>query len=178
MRGLFRDNWLINLLPGLGLVLGARLWYAFYEADQDDHDAFEIRVDNLVREIEDRGRLIQIEHNDTPTSATTPLDFGLSEPTSATPVGKERPQPTTQFSPDTNPIGSPQLSGMFYLQLERERADRMERAERAERAERVERAERERAMERERADRMERFTVLVVVGAVASVACALILKGR
>lgn len=160
------------LLPGLGLLMGARLWYAFYGADQDDHDAFESRVDNLVREIGDRGRLMQIEHNDTPTSATTPPDFWPSVPTNTTPVGKERPPPTTQFNADTSAIGSPQLSEMFYLQLERERADRMERAERAERA------ERERAMERERADRMERFTVLVVVGAVASVACVLILKGR
>ena len=35
----------------LGLILGTRMWYAFWEADQDDDAAFETRLDRVVREI-------------------------------------------------------------------------------------------------------------------------------
>jgi hypothetical protein len=35
----------------LGLILGTRMWYAFWEADQDDDAAFETRLDSVVREI-------------------------------------------------------------------------------------------------------------------------------
>ena len=41
----------------LGLILGTRLWYGFWDADQDDDAAFERRLDALVREIGDRGKL-------------------------------------------------------------------------------------------------------------------------
>ena len=39
----------------LGLLLGTRLYYSFYEAEGDDEPTFEKRVDALVREIGDRG---------------------------------------------------------------------------------------------------------------------------
>ena len=40
----------------LGLLLGARLWYPFWDADQDDDDAFEKRLDAVCKEIGDRGK--------------------------------------------------------------------------------------------------------------------------
>jgi hypothetical protein len=40
----------------LGLLLGARLWYAFWDADKDDDDSFENRVKPLVAEIGGRGK--------------------------------------------------------------------------------------------------------------------------
>ena len=40
----------------LGLILGTRMWYAFWDADQDEDAAFELRLDAVVREIGDRGK--------------------------------------------------------------------------------------------------------------------------
>ena len=40
----------------LGLILGTRLWYAFWDADGDDGAAFERRVDAVCREIGHRGK--------------------------------------------------------------------------------------------------------------------------
>jgi hypothetical protein len=40
----------------LGLILGTRLWYAFWDAEQDSDDAFERRLDPVVREIGERGQ--------------------------------------------------------------------------------------------------------------------------
>jgi hypothetical protein len=42
----------------LGLLLGTRIWYAFWGADQDDDAAFEHRLDSVVHEIGDRGKLM------------------------------------------------------------------------------------------------------------------------
>ena len=75
------------------------------------------------------------------------------------------------------PSASPHLSEAFYLQVERERADRLAAAERAERADRERAAERAAAAEREQA----RFALVLACGAfaaVASVACAAALRGR
>jgi hypothetical protein len=40
----------------LGLILGTRLWYPMWDAEKDDDAAFEKRLDNVVREIGDRGQ--------------------------------------------------------------------------------------------------------------------------
>eukprot|EP01052_Picozoa_sp_SAG31_P024091 SAG31_NODE_2026_length_6641_cov_3.312290_2_plen_236_part_00 len=40
----------------LGLILGTRLWYAFWDAEQDSDDAFERRLDPVVTEIGERGQ--------------------------------------------------------------------------------------------------------------------------
>jgi hypothetical protein len=42
----------------LGLILGTRMWYGFWDADQDDDAAFERRLDSVIREIGDRGKLV------------------------------------------------------------------------------------------------------------------------
>ena len=45
----------------LGLILGTRLWYAMWDADEDDDTAFERRLSSVVREIADRGKLMVAE---------------------------------------------------------------------------------------------------------------------
>ena len=42
----------------LGLILGTRLWYAFYGSEDEDEASFDRRVDAVVREIGDRGKLV------------------------------------------------------------------------------------------------------------------------
>ena len=39
----------------LGLIMGTRLYYAFFGKELEEESAFESRVDSLVREIGDRG---------------------------------------------------------------------------------------------------------------------------
>ena len=58
----------------LGLILGTRMWYAFWDAAQDEDGAFELRLDAVVREIGDRGKLMSTEavtrfHEPTPAPA-------------------------------------------------------------------------------------------------------------
>ena len=42
----------------LGLILGSRMWYAMWDAEKDDDAAFERRVDAVMREVGDRGKLV------------------------------------------------------------------------------------------------------------------------
>ena len=42
----------------LGLILGTRMWYAMWDAEKDDDASFERRLDSVVREIGDRGKLM------------------------------------------------------------------------------------------------------------------------
>eukprot|EP01043_Picozoa_sp_COSAG02_P000337 COSAG02_NODE_6_length_64796_cov_76.792865_20_plen_442_part_00 len=44
------------VLVQLGLLLGTRLWYAFWDADKDDDASFELRVDQVLREVAERGK--------------------------------------------------------------------------------------------------------------------------
>ena len=45
----------------VGLMLGTRLWYAMWDAENDDDDAFERRLDSVVREVGERGKLLVAE---------------------------------------------------------------------------------------------------------------------
>ena len=59
----------------LGLILGTRMWYPFWDADQDNDTAFERRLDAVVREIGDRGKLRMSEAvPPEPTPAPAPAD--------------------------------------------------------------------------------------------------------
>jgi hypothetical protein len=63
------------------------MWYAFWDADQDDDAAFEHRLDSVVREIGERGKLMLPEavppfHEPTPAPAPAPK----RAPTAATPA--------------------------------------------------------------------------------------------
>ena len=46
------------MLLVVGLIMGTRMWYAMWDAEKDDEAAFERRVDGVVREIGDRGKLL------------------------------------------------------------------------------------------------------------------------
>lgn len=46
------------MLPVVGLILGTRMWYAMWDAEKDDDAAFQRRLDSIVREIGDRGKLM------------------------------------------------------------------------------------------------------------------------
>jgi hypothetical protein len=62
----------------LGLILGTRMWYSMWDAEQDDDTAFERRLDSVVREIGDRGKLLTVSeavppfHEPTPAPAPAP----------------------------------------------------------------------------------------------------------
>ena len=42
----------------VGLVMGTRMWYSMRDAENDDGAAFERRVDGVVREIGERGKVL------------------------------------------------------------------------------------------------------------------------
>eukprot|EP01043_Picozoa_sp_COSAG02_P016366 COSAG02_NODE_717_length_18070_cov_20.762700_15_plen_309_part_00 len=44
-------------MAAVGLILGTRMWYAMWDAENDDDIAFERRVDSVTREIGERGKL-------------------------------------------------------------------------------------------------------------------------
>ena len=91
----------------LGLLLGTRMWYAFWDADQDDDAAFETRMDSVVREIGDRGKLMLPE-------AVPPSQPSLAPaPAPAPASAAETPQtsvlnftPSMQSSPAPRAVGS------------------------------------------------------------------------
>eukprot|EP01051_Picozoa_sp_SAG22_P033892 SAG22_NODE_15079_length_357_cov_1.217054_1_plen_41_part_10 len=39
------------MMIAVGLILGTRMWYAMWDAENDDEAAFERRVDSVTREI-------------------------------------------------------------------------------------------------------------------------------
>ena len=45
----------------LGLILGTRMWYGFWDADGDDDAAFEKRVNLVIREVGERGKPMLLE---------------------------------------------------------------------------------------------------------------------
>eukprot|EP01043_Picozoa_sp_COSAG02_P080370 COSAG02_NODE_19070_length_901_cov_17.715711_2_plen_174_part_01 len=45
------------MIIAVGLILGTRMWYAMWDAENDDDAAFERRVDSVTREIGERGKL-------------------------------------------------------------------------------------------------------------------------
>ena len=45
------------MMIAVGLILGTRMWYAMWDAENDDEAAFERRVDSVTREIGERGKL-------------------------------------------------------------------------------------------------------------------------
>eukprot|EP01043_Picozoa_sp_COSAG02_P062138 COSAG02_NODE_8500_length_2548_cov_3971.971825_2_plen_316_part_00 len=46
------------MMIAVGLILGTRMWYAMWDAENDDEAAFERRVDSVTREIGERGKLV------------------------------------------------------------------------------------------------------------------------
>lgn len=100
----------------VGLIMGTRMWYAFWDADQDDDAAFEHRLDSVVREIGDRGKLILPEavpplREPNPAPAPAPKRAPAAAPPAVTPAQPAPSKPplaavtTPQriFSPSTQP---------------------------------------------------------------------------
>jgi hypothetical protein len=67
----------------LGLILGTRLWYGFWDADQDDDATFERRIDSLVREIGDRGKLWMMSEAVPPEPTPEPAPAPIRAPAPA-----------------------------------------------------------------------------------------------
>lgn len=80
-------------LLSVGLIMGTRLWYAMWNADKDDEAAFELRLDSVVREIGERGKLVLPE-------AVTPLREPALAPA---PAAAAPPVPTPGPAPDLAP---------------------------------------------------------------------------
>jgi hypothetical protein len=68
----------------LGLILGTRLWYAMWDADQDDDAAFERRLGSVLREMADRGKLMVAEA--VPPERIAPAPAPAPAPAAAAPV--------------------------------------------------------------------------------------------
>ena len=107
----------------LGLILGTRMRFAFWDADQVEDAAFEHRLDAVVREIGDRGKLMSPEaatpfHEPTPAPAPAPKRAPapapapapaaaaapaaapvMKRPAKATPRPHHRTPPTRSFDP-------------------------------------------------------------------------------
>jgi hypothetical protein len=79
----------------VGLIMGTRMWYAMWDAEKDDEATFERRVDGVVREIGERGKVVVPE-------AVPPL----SKSASARPT----PAPTPALAPAPAPAPAPTLA--------------------------------------------------------------------
>ena len=109
----------INVFRGwLGLILGTRMWYPMWgDADQDDEAAFERRIDGVVREIGDRGKLRvadAVSLEPTPTPAPAPA------PAATTPTAAPAPTPTAAPAPAPAPPTSVSTLDASRLALERD----------------------------------------------------------
>ena len=77
----------------LGLILGTRVWYAMWEAEKDDDAGFERRLESVVREIGDRGK-VMIPEAVTPFREPTPAPAPAPTP-SPVPAPALAPAPAT-----------------------------------------------------------------------------------
>ncbi len=94
-------------LVAVGLLLGTRMWYAMWGAEEDDDASFERRVDNLVREIGERGKLMVAEsvpplREPTPAPAPAPSPPS-SEPASTRAPAARAPAATTALFASASP---------------------------------------------------------------------------
>eukprot|EP01043_Picozoa_sp_COSAG02_P046879 COSAG02_NODE_4431_length_5366_cov_9.496298_4_plen_296_part_00 len=91
-------------IPVVGLIMGTKMWYAMWDAMEDDDVAFEHRLDPLVREIGERGKQIISE-------AVPPFCEPLApEPAVAPPAVARAPAPTaptTDSTPTPAPTAAP-----------------------------------------------------------------------
>ena len=97
----------------LGLILGTRMWYGFWDADEDDDAAFERRIDVVIREVGDRGKLrIPEATPPEPTPAPAPASSRGPAPAPApasAPV-PQTPQPSAlHFTPSVQPSPAPMV---------------------------------------------------------------------
>jgi hypothetical protein len=95
----------------LGLILGTRMWYAMWDAENDDDATFERRLDSIVREIGDRGKVQVAEavppfREPTPAPAPAPTAAPAPAPAPAqVQVRASVPAPTR--APEPAPVPAP-----------------------------------------------------------------------
>eukprot|EP01052_Picozoa_sp_SAG31_P032143 SAG31_NODE_3491_length_4203_cov_2.510478_5_plen_186_part_00 len=93
----------------LGLLMGTRMWYSFWEAEKDDDDTFERRVDPVEREIGNRGKPVQASHRE------LALASGFApQPLPASPPGPV-PAPAPLSSPPVVAPAFPRVSAVGTL---------------------------------------------------------------
>ena len=92
----------------LGLILGTRMWYAMWEAEKDDDRAFERRLDSVVREIGDRGK-VMIPEAVTPAPAPTPSPV-LAPALALAPAPAAAPAPAPAAASAPAPAPAPALA--------------------------------------------------------------------
>ena len=77
----------------VGLMLGTRMWYAMWDAEKDNDAAFERRLDSVVREIGERGKLMLPEAV-TPLQKPTPAPAPSGRVQTQAPALSPSPSPT------------------------------------------------------------------------------------
>ena len=83
----------------VGLIMGTRMWYEMWDAEQDDDAAFEQRLDAVVREIGDRGKLLAPEAV-TPVRELTPAQAqAQAQALALAPAPAPAPVPTAAAAP-------------------------------------------------------------------------------
>ena len=88
------------MMIAVGLILGTRMWYAMWDAENDDEAAFERRVDSVTREIGERGKL-NVPESVPPVREAAPTPA----PAPARPVA-----PAVALAPSHAPAPAPALS--------------------------------------------------------------------
>ena len=87
----------------VGLIMGTRMWYSFWDAEKDDNAAFERRVDQVLREVGERGRPIVAESVPPQARVKRPLGpsataAAQSSPPAPTPASAVAAAPTPALS--------------------------------------------------------------------------------
>eukprot|EP01043_Picozoa_sp_COSAG02_P003991 COSAG02_NODE_101_length_36804_cov_125.342951_4_plen_288_part_00 len=74
----------ITFVRVVGLIMGTRIWYKMWDAEKDDNAAFNVRLDAVLREIGERGRLMVADA--VPPVAQLKLEAPKIQAPAATPV--------------------------------------------------------------------------------------------
>ncbi len=77
---------------------GTRLWYPFWNAEEDDDAAFERRVDPVVREIGDRAKRMRPRVDSTLTVAPAPAPAPAAASAPAPQLAASTTSPTDSFA--------------------------------------------------------------------------------
>ena len=97
------------LLVAVGLLLGTRMWYAFWDTDKDDDASFDRRVDQVLREVGERGkptvsesvpparRSPRVVH---PSAAPAPSAAAAPAPSSQASTSARAPAPAPAVEPE------------------------------------------------------------------------------
>ena len=89
----------------VGLIMGTRMWYSFWDAEKDDNAAFERRVDQVLREVGERGRPIVAESVPPQTRVKRPVGPSVTAAAQSSPSAPApAPAPATATATSTATI--------------------------------------------------------------------------